>query len=132
MECTRLLLLGLYLAHEMIGAPLPQSVLERARADAKVQWLAGRVLKQYEGSSDPGLGVWSRALFRLRSCDGFRQGLRQLFRLSLSPTESDRETIRLPGFLSPFYALVRTFRLLGQYGWGSNSGMSRDTHKDKR
>jgi SAM-dependent methyltransferase len=36
----------------------------------------------------------------------------------MSPTESDRQTIRLPGFLSPFYTIVRPFRLLGEYGLG--------------
>ena len=120
MESTRLLLLGLYLAHEMVGASLPQSVLERARRDAQVQWLAGKVLEQYERNSDPSVGVWPRAIFRIRSCDGFRQGLRQFIRLSLSPTETDRKTVRLPGFLSPFYALVRPLRLLRKYGLGSD------------
>jgi len=120
MESTRLLLLGLYLAHEMVGASLPQSVLDRASGDAQVQWLAGMVLEQYAGNSGPSAGVWPRAVFRIRSSDKYWQGLCQLFRLSLSPTESDRQTIQLPGFLSPLYILVRPFRLLGQYGWGLN------------
>jgi precorrin-6B methylase 2 len=41
-----------------------------------------------------------------------------LARLGLSPTESDRQTIQLPGFLSPLYTLVRPFRLLREYGLG--------------
>ena len=119
-ESTRLLLLGLYLAHEMIGAPLPPSVLERARGDHQVQWLAGRVLEQYGENSDSEMGVLPRALFRVRSSDRFWQGLRQLTRVSMSPTESDRETIHLPEFLSPLYALLRPVRLLGEYGMGLN------------
>jgi hypothetical protein len=126
LESTRLLLLGLYLAHEVVGASLPQSFLENARSDAQVQWLAGKVLDQYEGNSDPSVGVWPRAVFRLRSCDGYWQGLRQLFRLSMSPTESDRQTIQLPGFLSPLYTLVRPFRLLGKYGLGLNRRVKPD------
>ena len=39
-KCSRLLLLGLYLAHEVVGAPLPESVLQRARSDSRVAWLA--------------------------------------------------------------------------------------------
>jgi hypothetical protein len=120
MKSTRLLLLGIYLAHEVTGAPLPESVLERARGDKQVQWLANRVFEQYAEISDSSVGVLSRAAFRLRSSDGFRQGLRQLFRLSLSPTESDRETIRLPGYFSFFYSFVRPLRLIGKYGLGSN------------
>ncbi|MGA7792642.1 MAG: nucleotidyltransferase family protein [Candidatus Acidiferrales bacterium] len=126
MESTRLLLLGVYLAHEVVGASLPQSVLERARGDAQVQWLAGKVLEQYEENSDPSVGVLPRAVFRLRSCDGYWQGLRQLFRLSLSPTESDRQTMQLPGFLSPLYTLVRPFRLLREYGLGLNRRVKPD------
>jgi hypothetical protein len=120
MKSTRLLLLGLYLAHEVVGASLPQSVLERARGDAQVQWLARKVLEQFAGNSDSSAGVWPRAVFRLRSCDGYWQGLRQLFRLGTSPTERDREKIQLPGFLSPLYTLVRPFRLLREYGLGLN------------
>jgi hypothetical protein len=118
LESRRALLLGLYLAREVAGAELPESILERARNDANVRWLAQKVLEQYEGISDPSAGVFHRAAFRLRSCDKFGRGLRQLIRLSVSPTESDRESIRLPGFLSPLYAFVRPLRLLGKYGLG--------------
>ena len=48
-------------------------------------------------------------------------GSHQLFRLTVSPTESDRETVRLPGGLSYLYAIVRPFRLLGRYGWSGRS-----------
>jgi Uncharacterised nucleotidyltransferase/Methyltransferase domain len=125
-ESTRLLLLGLYLAHELVGASLPQSVLERTHGDAQVQWLASKVLEQYAGNSDSSIGVWPRALFRLRSCDGYWQGMRQLFRLAMKPTESDRQTIQLPGFLSPLYTLVRPFRLLRDYGLSLNPGVKPD------
>jgi hypothetical protein len=118
LESRRALLLGLYLAHEVAGAELPESILGCAGSDANVRWLAQKVLDQYEGISDPSAGVFQRAAFRLRSCDKFGRGLRQLIRLSLSPTESDREAIRLLGFLAPLYAFVRPLRLLGKYGLG--------------
>lgn len=118
MESTRLLLLGLYLAREMAGASLPQNVLDRARGDSQVQWLAGKIFEHYAGISNPSIGVWRRAIFRIRSCDGYWRGMRQFIRLSMSPTESDRETLRLPGFLSLLYAFVRPLRLMGKYGLG--------------
>ena len=118
LESLRALLLGLYLAHELSGAELPAPVLERARGDANVRRLARKVLDQYEGISDPSAGIIRRAAFRLRSCDRFGQGVRQLMRLSLSPTESDRDLVRLPRFLSPLYWVVRPLRLLGKYGLG--------------
>jgi Uncharacterised nucleotidyltransferase/Methyltransferase domain len=126
MGSTRLLLLGLYLAHEMVGASLPQSVLERARNDAQVQRLARKVSEQYAENSNTSDGVWDRAVFRLRSCDGYWEGLRQLFRLSMSPTERDRRMIRLPNFLSPLYTFMRPFRLMSEYGLGTSRRLKPD------
>ena len=117
-KSTRLLWLGFYLADEVIGAPLPQCVLQQVQRDNQVRWLAGKVLEQYSRSSDLGYGIWRRAAFRLRSCDNYWQGLRQLLRLSMSPTESDREVIQLPVFLLPLYRILRPLRLLGEYGLG--------------
>jgi SAM-dependent methyltransferase len=34
------------------------------------------------------------------------------------PTETDRQSVRLPGFLSPLYPMVRLVRLLEKYGLG--------------
>jgi hypothetical protein len=118
MASTRLLLLGLHLADGMLGAPVPQELLERARADVQVQRLASEVFEQYSAPLDANAGVLPRALFRLRSSDGLWRGLRQLLRLGLSPTESDREAVELPGFLSPLYTVVRPLRLLAEYGLG--------------
>lgn len=118
LESTRFLLLGLYLAHEVAGAGLPPDILERAHREKQVQWLAEKVLGQFSGSSDPGGSVWSRAVFRIRSSDGMRQGLRQLIRLSLKPTERDRQSMKLPGILAPLYILLRPVRLIGEYGLG--------------
>jgi SAM-dependent methyltransferase len=126
MQSTRLLLLGLYLAHEVVGASLPPFVLDRLGSDKRVQWLTGKVIEQYAGTLDPNRGVGPRALFRFRSSDRFWPGLRQLLRLSMSPTESDRQTMHLPGFLSPFYTIVRPFRLLGEYGMGLRRRMKPD------
>jgi putative nucleotidyltransferase-like protein len=116
LESMRALLLGLCLAQDLAGAALPEAILKRARGDANVRWLEKKILEQYEGTSDPSAGIFRRAAFRLLSSDKFGQGLRQLIRLSLIPTESDRETIRLPGFLSPLYVVIRPLRLLGKYG----------------
>jgi hypothetical protein len=118
MESTRVLLLGLSLAHDLFGAPLPEHVVQAILRDHAVQRLAEKVYEQYVGISDPSAGVLHRAVFRIRSRDGIGQGLRHTLRLALSPTESDRGTVRLPRWLSPLYALVRPLRLLREYGAG--------------
>src|ERR1700674_3156468 len=77
-----------------------------------------RVYEQYGGISDPGAGVLHRAAFRFRLRDGIGQGLRHTLRLAMSPTESDRQIVRLPCWLTPLYVLVRPWRLLREYGSG--------------
>jgi hypothetical protein len=118
MESTRVLLLGLYLAHNLFGATLPDPVVRTISRNHAVEKLAEKVSEQYAGISDPGEGVLQRAIFRIRSRDGIGQGLRHTLWLALSPTESDRETVCLPRWLSPLYALVRPLRLLREYGSG--------------
>ncbi len=118
MKCTRLFLLGLFLAHDLCGLSLPQDILDRAQKDTNVRWLACKVCEQYQGISDPSTGVLRRAAFRIRSRDKMSEGVAHLLRLALSPTESDRQKVRLPHFLAPAYAFVRPWRLLRQYGVG--------------
>lgn len=118
MESTRVLLLGLYLAHDLFEVPLPVNVLEEIFRDRVVQELADKVYEQYTGISDSSAGVLPRAVFRIRSRDGIAQGLRHTLRLAMSPTESDREALRLPRWLTPLYMLVRPWRLLREYGSG--------------
>ena len=118
MKSTRVLLLGLYLAHELLGATLPQPVLERAQRDSGARWLAGKVRDQFVESADASPGVVPRAVFRLRSRDGIGQGIRHILRLTMTPTERDRQAVRLPQALSPLYVLMRPFRLLREYGLG--------------
>jgi hypothetical protein len=118
MKSTRVVLLGLYLAHEWLGAALPQPVLERAQRDPAVRWLAEKVGAQFEGNADASPSVVPRALFRVRSRDSIGQGMRHMLRLTMSPTERDLETTRLPRFFAPLYVLLRPWRLLREYGLG--------------
>lgn len=118
MKSTRVLLLGLYLAHDLFDAPLPEPLLDEICRDRTVQGLAGKVYQQYTDISGPSAGVLPRALFRFRLRDGISLGLRHTLRLTMSPTEIDRQTVRLPHWLAPLYMLVRPFRLLREYGSG--------------
>jgi hypothetical protein len=117
MQSTRLLLLGLVLAHDMLAAPLPEFIVEKARRDTEVLWLAKIVHRQYEGDAH-GIGahLMSRTAFRLRSPDGLLKGIRHLARLSTVPTESDRRMVRLPEALTPLYIFLRPLRLLRDSG----------------
>jgi Uncharacterised nucleotidyltransferase len=117
-KSSRVLLLGLSLSHDLLGASLPPDVLLEVKRDEQVQGLTRNVREQYEGAAGTGDGVGARALFRFRSCDTFGQGLRQMLRLTMSPTESDRQMVRLPRLLTPLYVLVRPWRLVREHGLG--------------
>jgi hypothetical protein len=121
LNSTRVFLLGLSLAHDLLDAPLPESVLEQVRQDSKVRWLAGRVCDPMAGRAKPSAGVIRRTIFRLKSQDEFARGLLHMARLALSPTESDRGAVGLPARFSFLYFLVRPWRLLRQYGLGLRS-----------
>ena len=118
LNSTRVFLLGLSLAHDLLDAPLPESVLEQVRQDAHVRWLSQRVCDSLAGRAKPSAGVFRRTIFRLRSRDEFAHGLMHMARLALSPTESDRGAVGLPARFSFLYFLVRPWRLLRQYGLG--------------
>jgi precorrin-6B methylase 2 len=118
LKSTRVFLLGLFLAHELLDMPLPESVVEQASQDANIRWLAARVCDPMAGRAKPSAGVFRRTTFRLRSRDGLAHGLLHMARLALSPTESDRGAVGLPARFSFLYFLVRPWRLLRQYGLG--------------
>jgi len=116
MRSTRVFLLGLYLAHELLDATLPPQILQKIRRDSAVCWLTDIALDQFQGNAT--LGVLPRALFRLRSRDSLVQGVRHMVRLTMSPTERDRQSTNLPASLAGLYILLRPFRLLREYGLG--------------
>ena len=118
LKSTRVFLLGLLLAHDLLDAPLPEEVYDRARRDRHVRWLAAKVCDPLAGRARPSAGVVRRAAFRWRSRDKIANGLWHMVRLALSPTESDRSALGLPAGLSSFYFLVRLWRLMRQYGLG--------------
>jgi hypothetical protein len=62
--------------------------------------------------------VVPRVLFRLRTRDSLIEGVRHTVQLTMSPTERDRQQANLPASLTPFYILLRPFRLLHEYGLG--------------
>jgi hypothetical protein len=119
MQSTRLLLLGLELAHDLLGARLPEFIIEKARVDSNVCWLAERVHQCFDRASEADLGMVSRTAFRWRSRDAMGQGIRHMLRLVASPTESDREMMHLPQALAPLYIFLRPIRLLRDHGVGS-------------
>jgi hypothetical protein len=116
LACERMLFLGLYLANDLLDAPLPSSLLSRMHADRAVQSMAARIRKQLfqQVQSEP--GAIQRLLFRLHMRDNLREGASYCWRLATKPTEEDRSVVRLPPMLSRLSVVLRPMRLLRKYG----------------
>src|ERR1019366_2180933 len=95
---------------------------EQARRDSNVQWLAAKVQGELAGGASPHMGNLPRAAFRFRSRGRGGDAVGHMLRLATMPTENDRRSVRLPKALAPFYALVRPWKLIRQYGIGLRPG----------
>jgi hypothetical protein len=112
----RMLYVGLRLASDVLGTPLPENVTELVRSDAVAGHLTRQVVRWLPAAGSAPPGILVRALFRMRMRGGNFSGLIYLLRLSLSPTEEDwAEGVghKRHWFLD---ALGRPFRLARKYG----------------
>jgi len=115
----RILLLGLGLATQLLGAMPPAKILQAIEGDPVLKQLSEQV-KGWLFSEDPvrlNLGERERYFMRLRenSADRFRVAITQA-KLYLAPTSRDKETLPLPACLGWSHYLLRPVRLAGQYG----------------
>ncbi len=117
----RMLHVGLRLAADLLGAPLPENVAAEVRSDSAVGRLAKQIIQWLPAAGSAPPGIFERAMFRIRMRGGIFSGAAYLIRLSFSPTEEDwvegAENKR-HWFLD---ALGRPFRLARKYG---NDGKS--------
>ncbi len=117
--CERMVLLGLWLADALLGAPLPEEVKSRARATPQVPALGRGVASSLFRDEETVPGLAERFLFRVRMSRSVGAGVRYSFRLLTSPTEEDRQWARwASGSLAPVQRALRPLRLLRKYGSG--------------
>ena len=109
----RLLLLGLRLADDLLGALAPEPLVSRAGADRQVTQIATKISDQLFESALTDLEAdRAKSLLQLMS----RERLWHKLWLAATPNESDWGVMRLPRSLSRLYYVIRPFRLLGKYG----------------
>ncbi|MGH9775231.1 MAG: nucleotidyltransferase family protein [Candidatus Acidiferrales bacterium] len=112
-----MVLLGLQLAADLLGANVPEQLLEQAHRDSAVQSLANKACEGLLGSKNEASGLLSRFLFRWRMPERLSEKFRYIFRLATSPTETDREYAQFSNFFSPLYHVIRPIRLIRAYGF---------------
>jgi hypothetical protein len=112
----RMLLLGLLLARDLLGAALPTLVTQRIAADAALRSLAATATGWLFRDPAQPLTATERARFHLQSRERLRDRWQYCVYLLTSPTEEDWTVQPLPAALSFLYALCRPLKLLGRYG----------------
>ena len=115
-SAQRMLYVGLRLAADILGAPLPPEISAVMQRDTAVGSLVGQITRWLPAAGSRPPGIFERATFRMRMRGGLLYGPAYLFRLSFSPTEEDWEEgaeDKRHWFLD---AVGRPFRLARKYG----------------
>ena len=122
----RMLLLGLFLAENLLGTTLPKEVQRRVAADPVVRPLAEEAthylfrgmeavitghLNGYPGNGRPGYSA--RSLFYIKAMDRLRDRVQYCVRFAATSNEEDYDVVSLPDALFPLYRGVRLMRLSG-------------------
>ena len=115
-DSERMFLLGLYLAEQLLEAPLPPAMKQRCDADERLPLLAENIVEHlFSGTTH--VPATSREILKYNL--GVRKTLsaraRYLLHM-LRPTDSDLGARALPAKLSFAYYFVRPFRLLFKSG----------------
>jgi putative nucleotidyltransferase-like protein len=107
----RLLLLGVYLAYDLLGAVVPANLISLAQDDGVTVRLADEVERRMFSNPEGRAGVFQEWMIPTRAIESTRGRVRYLARRALSPTIDDGELIRLPRRLFALYYLLRPIRL---------------------
>ena len=119
LRCERILLLGLFLAHDLLGAPLPDHILGRVEADPKVQKLAMALYKNLflkDGGSPKNEINPKFSFFHLQVRERLSEKVRYALHLATNPTKEDWRLLSLPAFLSALHYVFRPLRLATGFG----------------
>ena len=115
--CKRMLALGLLLADELLGAPLPGEVAERARGDRAVRSLAARVRTSLFGETE-GVhlenGEPEVNFFFIRTMLHPGDRVKGLLGDLLVPNAFELGLVPSYAFVFPLYFLIRPVRLMGK------------------
>jgi hypothetical protein len=114
-RCVKILAVGLLLAHELLGAPVPGDVLEQIRAHSLAA-LVAQISTRLVSHDVVALSLAERIRFHLSLKDALVDKLKYCSRLALTTTPVDWEIVSLPHSASFAYLPLRAFRLLRKYG----------------
>ena len=109
----RSMLTGLSLASVLLGAELPESIVNRIRADQTVSRLVERTIQNLQRSWNSAESV-SRYLFQMNAKEGWRGKIALAYSILMDRTAEDGSWIMLPRPLWWLYGLLRPLRMSGK------------------
>jgi hypothetical protein len=116
----RMLLLALFLASDLLQAPLPEKISKKVRADAKVGELATQVYEQLLPATERSQQMFDGEAhfhpFHLKVMERPRDKIWYCVRQATMPILKDWALRPLPTYLFPLYRILRPIRLVGKYG----------------
>ena len=110
---TRVVLLGLALANDLIGVELPAAAAARADSDPQARVLAATVLARLR--ADRPASHVATAWFCVRALERGSQRARLVFGMFVQPTEAEYRVLQMPPALYWAYYLFRPLRLAAKY-----------------
>lgn len=114
----RIMHMGLFLASDLLDAPLPHAAKSRMHCDPVAQLLAMAATSKMFDQPAEKMGLLAnirRCLFMVRVRERLRDRLR-FFLAAAAPTPSDLAALELPELLTVLYPLLRPFRILARHG----------------
>lgn len=113
--CRRILSLGLYLASNLLGAPVPLEIWTTAPADPTVLVLADQVQRGLFTERAQPVGTFNEVCLHLAMKEGKRDKIKSGLRLLATPRVDDWKLLSLPASLLFLYYALRPLRLAGKY-----------------
>jgi hypothetical protein len=111
---TRMVLLSLLLADNLLGVRLPPAAAGLVAADPQVRVLAATVRERLR--TDRPASTVARAIFCARALERTRHRARLVFGMFIQPTEAEYRVLQMPPSLYWMYYLLRPGRLAAKYG----------------
>jgi Uncharacterised nucleotidyltransferase len=128
----RMLLLGLYLAHQLLGASLPESILAQFVLDPTLPTLTAQIQENLFQSATINIDPTTDATILDRERDAIyrttmgssRDRIWYWIDIILTPTPLEWEIVALPQWLFPVYYLIRSIRLAIKYAGNGKRSVS--------
>jgi hypothetical protein len=114
-RARRLVLLGLWLTHTLLGHDIPREVVRQVAADEQVRSLARDVAERLFWETTPLIPMAQAIHFNLRARESLVDKVRYGAGLALFPTDGDVAAFPLPSSLFFAYCFVRPFRMLTKH-----------------